>query len=525
MVILGGGIGGLTVAHQLSKFPEYDISIYEAKSALGGLARSDREPIGECATEYCWRVFFGFYDNFLGVMSEIPVDDEKTSKDQLTVYKHINVANPISLRDQILGYSNILTGLTACDARLNEEDNITWWNALGSTSDSNLFREIGGWLGMDRFKGSYKSVIKVGIELQIIPSYLDPEYKDYVTIRPTSEAIFNPWERLLTSQNVDISYGSAVKDLTIENDKVISATIVTPRGVETITADYFVLNLPVDVLENVMTRSNVDPVRFGLSNITKLREGCLHMQLSFQLYFNRPVSLGDRNAFLLVESPWDLIILSYDEIYQTEICRNYPDIKGGWSVAACTAYTPGILYEKTMAECSEEEIKEELWAQLSRNKNLQDLIIKNNPFSLTKDIVVRWAPMWPTYDPAGGKKYADNPPSRTTEPKFTNNAGSYALRPSFRTYLSNTFISTGYIKETIDIYSMEAACIAGKTVANAVDGERTPMPTLRGRPGFLAPFRAIDSVCYSLGLPNVIALFVVLLFILLLAKTATARLR
>lgn len=527
IVILGGGIGGLTVAHELSMFQGYEIDIYEAKTAIGGLARSARDQNG-CATEYCWRVFFGFYANLLKILGEIPTDHGDAT-DDLAIYKHTNVMEPMSLKDKAAACWNILLGVTSCDQRLEDADRQSWWEALGSTSDSNLFREIGGWLGMDRYKGSYRSVIDVGIEQQIIPSYLSeisgfPKYEDYVTIKPTSEAIFDPWQNLLQARGVVIHTQSAVSKLRIENDRVIAVEILTPQGIEIVYGDYFALNLPVEVLEMVLGDSNIDEDRFSLTNITKLRKGCLHMQLSFQLYFNTTVSLGDSNAFLLVESPWDLIVLSYDSVYQIEICEKLPGVKGAWSVAACTAYVPGILFGKTMAECTEDEIKEELWAQLSRSQLLQKMVKDHNPMGLVPEIVIGWADMWPTYDKQGGSK--SHPEYRTTEPKFTNNAGSYALRPSFRMYLKNAFISTGYISQTIDIFSMEAACIAGKHVANAID-PRSPPPVIQARPELLRPLRALDHICYSLGLPNVIitllaVCFVIILYICLREKSYVA---
>lgn len=39
VIIIGAGIGGLTVAHELSKYG-YDITIYERNDIVGGLARS-----------------------------------------------------------------------------------------------------------------------------------------------------------------------------------------------------------------------------------------------------------------------------------------------------------------------------------------------------------------------------------------------------------------------------------------------------------------------------------------------------
>lgn len=519
VAIFGGGIGGLSTAHYLSKLG-YVVDVYETKDALGGLARSERDSDG-CATEYCWRVYFSFYDNFLQVLSEIPThiedkDGDKNkqgcAKDQLVVYEHANLMTPLSLKDKILGYYNILSGVTACDERLDSMDDLSWWNALGSTSSSNLFRTIGPWLGMDRRMGSYRSVIKVGIEQQIIPSYLSAynlgtNYQDYVTSKPTSEAIFIPWRRHLESSKVRFHFGEAgtLSSLRSIDGEIRYATLANGAKIE---ADYFVLSIPVEVLERVIINSpSIDGDRIRLGAISKLKDTCLHTQLSLQLYFNRPISLGGKNAFLLVESQWDLIILSYDQAYiDTELCTSLPEAKGGWSVAATTAYIPG-LNGKTLLECNEEEIKSEIWSQLVSNKYLQTLIEENNGFNLNSSLVVKWSPLWPTF-------FSDEGKLTTTEPKFTNNAGSYKLRPSLKTYIPNLFIATAYIKETIDIFSMEAACIAGKRVAHAIDPS-SPDATIRPRPLIFVPFRTIDTVFWKAGLPNPILLVVIVLIYIL----------
>src|SRR5688572_20367475 len=80
-VIFGAGIGGLSVAHYLSTIPIFDVHIFEAKDVIGGMARSSRAtPVTnlpdfspKCATELCWRVFFGFYHNLFNIMREIPL--------------------------------------------------------------------------------------------------------------------------------------------------------------------------------------------------------------------------------------------------------------------------------------------------------------------------------------------------------------------------------------------------------------------------------------------------------------------
>lgn len=511
--IFGGGIGGLTTAHQLALSPNnnYEIHIYEKKNEIGGLARSGRDYDG-CATEYCWRVYFNFYNNIFKIMSQIPLlnDRNKNVLDNLTVYRHYNVVDkPLSLRDRLVAIYNIFYGFTSCDQRLNKLDEIAWWDALGITSDSNLFREIGGWLGMDRYNGSYKSVIKVGMEMQILEGYLNNNYKDWITNKPTSEAWFDHWKQHLINNNVHFHMNTELVDVVISNNKIQSTTVRNNNKLAIVPGDGAnIFSLPIEVLDKIITQT--PELQHGrLLNVKQLKDTCLHIQLSFQLYFDRPISLGKNNAFLVVDAPWDIIVLSYDVVYQdTQLCKNIPRANGCWSVAATTAYIPGILYNKPMTECTYDEIINELWAQLTNSKQLKQFIEKNNDFGLTKDIVVKWSPLWPSYSDKNGRL-------TTTEPKFTNNKGSWKLRPSFKTDISNLFIATGYIQETIDIFSMEAACIAGKRVANAINNH-TPKPQMIPRPSLFSPFRYIDQIAYNYQLPNLSILLIVLLLVFII---------
>lgn len=520
IAIFGAGIAGLSVAHELSKFSNYKINLYEKKDQIGGLARSNRDLDG-CATEYCWRVYFGFYQNLLKILKEIPLieNNKKSVLNNLAVYTHINISDSqTSFKDWLIALYKVFYGFTSCNARLDKLDNVTWWQALGASKTSSLFREIATWLGMDRYKGSFKSVVKVGMELHMLNTILSKGYKDFVTTKPTSEAWFDHWKKDLNNKKVRLNLKYQLQSLQIKDNQVYSARVmnIKSKKITSIVADEYILSLPIEALANLVEQT--PQLKVGdLKNAQKLKIACYQMQLSFQLYFDRKISLGiykksDNNSFLLVDSPWDLIVLSYDQVYSnTKLSNKLKGVKGGWSVAACTTYTPGIVYGKPMNECSYEEITTELWAQLTNSKKLRKIIKENNTFELSKDRVIKWTPMWPTYSTDQKGKLT------TTEPKFTNNAGSYALRPSYKTPFSNLYLASAYVKETIDVFSMEAAAYAGKSVAKAIEPRATPVFT-KNRPALFSPFRKIDSVLYKYNFPNLNPLLVMSFIFLLLVS-------
>ncbi len=515
IAIFGGGVGGLTAAHYLCKSDLYNVTLYETKNVLGGLARSSRDKDG-CATEYCWRVFFGFYHNVFKMMKEIHTVDKnnipknKSVHENLTKYVHQNISDQsLSIKDAFTAICATLYGYTSCDERLNDLDKMSWYEALGSNNTHSMgVNHIGEWLGMDRYKGSYKSVIKVGMEMQVLPTITDPRYNNYVTTKPTSEAWFNHWKILLKRKNVQFNFETELESIEMRDNKIISCVVKNNLTNEkcVVIADHFIFALPVEVLSKLINQT--PEMNIGeLQKIQKLKDNGLHMQLSFQVFFNQKISLGkqtfgkkNHNAFLQIDSKWDLIILQYDQIYKDTYLSRLHNVKGAWSIAVCTAYTNGIVFNKPFNKCTYDEILIEIWAQLKTCRKLLKIVKDNNTFEFSKRLIVKWSPMWETFS------YDENDNLVTSEPKFTNNAGTWWLRPSYKTPIDNLYISTAYVKEGIDIFSMEAACIAGKYVANDIlkkDGQdkgliESSKPIIQSRPKLFWIFRVIDGWYYSL---------------------------
>lgn len=163
----------------------------------------------------------------------------------------------------------------------------------------------------------------------------------------------------------------------------------------------------------------------------------------------------------------------------------------------------GLIYGKTALECTLSEVIDEIWAQMTRCPQL------NLPMN-HKDLVIKWTNIWGLGDNDKIGQYI-----LETEPKFSNNVGTLRLRPSFRIFEDkNIYISTAYIKETLDIFSMEGAVIAGKQVAHSINSISQP-PFMIKRPIMFTPFRAFDKIVFTCGMPNLWIIFVILLLIII----------
>ena len=70
IIIIGGGIGGLSCATSLAETGNFDISIYES-DIIGGQASSQKSEL--CNTEISWRVFGAYYSNLYSIMHSLGV--------------------------------------------------------------------------------------------------------------------------------------------------------------------------------------------------------------------------------------------------------------------------------------------------------------------------------------------------------------------------------------------------------------------------------------------------------------------
>jgi len=71
--IFGGGISGLTVAHELIE-KGFKVNVYEKDELLGGMAKSKRNS-KNIPIEHSWRGYGPFYHNVFDILKRIPIDE------------------------------------------------------------------------------------------------------------------------------------------------------------------------------------------------------------------------------------------------------------------------------------------------------------------------------------------------------------------------------------------------------------------------------------------------------------------
>jgi len=96
VIIIGGGVAGMTAAHELVE-RGFDVVVFELRDIPGGKARSiinrSDEPAERCLPgEHGFRFFPGFYRHIPNTMSRIPLGSKRTVFDNLTQSTRVQMA-------------------------------------------------------------------------------------------------------------------------------------------------------------------------------------------------------------------------------------------------------------------------------------------------------------------------------------------------------------------------------------------------------------------------------------------------
>jgi uncharacterized protein with NAD-binding domain and iron-sulfur cluster len=206
-------------------------------------------------------------------------------------------------------------------------------------------------------------------------------------------------------------------------------------------------------------------------------------------YLDRDVPLVHGHA-IYIDSPWALTSISQAQFWKDDLSR-YGDgrVKGILSVDVSDWQTPGTRTGKVAARCTREEIRTEVWGQLTDHLN-------DGPEPvLDERHVLAWF-----LDPAIA---FPNPSAATNaEPLLINTAGSWADRPDAATRIPNLLLAADYVRTYTDLATMEGANEAARRAVNAIlaaQGRDDLCAVYRLRePPVLAPARALDALRWRL---------------------------
>ena len=531
IAVLGGGVGGLSAAHELVE-RGFDVNVYERRPDFGGKARSI--PVPNSATpgrnplpgEHGFRFFPSFYKHLPDTMKRIP-SGGKSVFDNLVFSTRVQIARtgkvaflepthfPVTLDDWVTAFNSLFSNLgipndellffidrllvllTTCpERRLAEYENIAWWDFIDAKSKSASYQRYLG-QGLTRslvaMKAEISSTRTVGyIDLQLMLGLIcHPGGFDRLLNGPTNAAWIDPWIAYLKSRGVNLQGSCAVHSIKLDGRRVSKVVIDQGGTPAEINADYYVSALPIEIMTGLIS-DEIKNVAPSLAHLDKLPTRWMN---GIQFYLKNDVPLVHGHSNYL-DSPWALTSVSQRQFWQGVDFRGLGsgNIGGILSVVASDWDAPGIVYGKPATACTAEEIKTEVWAQLKSHLNT------GTTETLSDSNVASWF-----LDP---DIQFPNPSAATNaEPLLINPAGSLQYRPEAATEIANLFLASDYVRTHTDLATMEGANEAARRAVNAIidaSGSKAAQAQLWQfeEPEIFKPMRDFDLVRFKLGLPH-----------------------
>lgn len=547
VVILGGGVAGLSAAHELAE-RGFAVSLYERQAIPGGKARSTwvdgtgTQGRHNLPGEHGFRFFAHFYRHLPDTMKRIPYAGNKNGVfDNLVDGRRILSVQagqrPLSVPQQfprspadiealLAALAQLETSLseadsrfliermwqiaTSCDERkLAEYEKIDWWNFIDAEPRALVYQQLANMVRMTVAANPHVADTRtIGNQaLQMLIGLSDPSLSnDRLLNGPTNDAWIDPWIAYLRQRGVEFHFSTAVEALHCANGRIQSVGVRENDQPITVTGDYYLVCVPVEAMARILRNDMytvADTVHYrnvldadpALAGILALSKDVVWMN-GIQLYLTREVPIVPGHAMYL-GSPWALTSVSQHQFWPQIDLSQYGDgmIQGILSVDISEWDTPGMLYQKMARECTIEEIKDEVWAQLKQclNRPGREILCDADLHSYHVDTDIEYHTV-PT------------PEDTDAEPLLINKADTWHLRPEAFTRIPNLFLAADYVRTNTQLATMEAANEAARRAVNAIitaSGSRAPLCKIWMLPdlAFLMPWRVYDLWRYRQGLP------------------------
>jgi geranylgeranyl pyrophosphate synthase/uncharacterized protein with NAD-binding domain and iron-sulfur cluster len=550
VIVLGGGVAGMSAAHELIE-RGFEVVVLERGKIAGGKARSvpvvDEGPqtsgheladnagsIGHrLPGEHGFRFFPGFYKHVVDTMRRTPSFDGRKVADHLapttrvgftqygkptfvvpTVFPHRPNDAGAVLRDILLSFGPItdLTPddlaffgarlwqiLTSCkERRLGEYERTSWWEFVGAEQRSVSYQKFlaaGITRSLVAAKARKASTRTIGdVFVQLMLTILNPSAgsTDRVLDGPTNLVWINPWLAHLESSGVRYVKDAQVEEILCEGGRITGIAVRRGGKRTIVVGDHYLSALPIERIAPMINSRllKADP---SLANLSALAANVEWMN-GVQFYLRRDTPTTNGHV-IHIDTEWALTSVS-----QLQFWRNVPpeffgdsDVHGILSVDVSDWTAPGSNGRPAM-QCLRDEVVRETWKQLKRSINVGAQILRDedlHSWFLDSDI---------DQDPAR-KGYLKN-----AEPLLVNLVDTWALRPEAVTSIPNLFLASDYVRTHTDLATMEGANEAARRAVNGLldavqfSGARCEVWPLH-EPEILEPWRLYDATRYQAGLP------------------------
>jgi uncharacterized protein with NAD-binding domain and iron-sulfur cluster len=418
-------------------------------------------------------------------------------KQWLSAISHAHDANGKTPDSETDGYGTfaerVWQVLTSCERRRTREyERLSWWDFTNAQEQrGDIYRRYlvqamtRSLIAANAKDADAKIVGDIGV--QVLAGLFRPDGgADRVLNGPTNEVWIDPWQRHLECQGVTFQFDTKVKRLKYNHheQRIEGVTLVRVdrHGVEIgqpyeygEPGDYYIAALPVEAMAALLDDNRNKPLRDAdpqFANIRQIRHNSEWM-CGLQFYFKAPLFepyIRDKalakGHVVFLDSQWALTAISQPQFWQNYDQRDWGDgtVADIVSVIISDWNTKG-LNGKTAKECTQEEIEDEVLAQIANH-----LYDKREPDAVKK-LRDKFADE-PCLDPDLLRLLPGQHPNGDLWDNqarlFINKPNSWQLQPEATTKVANLFLAGDYVRTFTQLPTMEAANEAARHAVNGI---------------------------------------------------------
>ncbi len=559
VVILGGGVAGLSAAHELVE-RGFEVEVLEKLTLAGGKARSipvlegigdhggkdahadavraaaAADPLGRrrpwLPGEHGFRFFPNFYRHITDTLARIPTETGTvadclvdTTQVLIASYDKPGIELPARFPENAFDLANALRSLlwaissrneipyeevehfsgciwrilTSCeDRRLTDYEKLRWWDFVGAEDRSEAYQKLLA-IGLTR------SLVAAKARQASVKTIGDIFVQLILGIIAPGTAP----DRLLNGPTNDVWIKPWLAYLTSRGMTYRYGTEVTELKVaggriSSVTAvqDGRPITVTGDWFVSALPIERMAPlVSPALTavdpSLATLPVLARNVQWmnGIQFYLKRDIPIT-HGHIIFIDSPWALTAVSQRQFWTGVDFGDWGDgTTRGILSVDISQWDHKGFCGKPASRCTRAEIMTEVWAQLKRSLNVAGQEVLRD-----EDLHYWFLDPDIVNDP--------NHPDRLSnvEPLLVNNADTWRLRPEAGTAIPNLVLASDYVRTFTDLATMEGANEAARRAVNAIlercgsTAEKCKIWNLH-EPDALAPFREYDRTRYNAGLP------------------------
>ena len=375
VIILGGGVAGMSAAHELIE-RGFEVVIVDNRNVAGGKARSipvsddggsggsrahqvgERGPqpiLHHLPGEHGFRFFPGFYKHIIDMMQRTPSFDGRTTADHLTPTEHVGFtqygkptffllnAFPHTVRDAatLLRNSLLVFGphpelthedlaffgarfwqiLTSCEQRrLSEYEKIGWWDFIDAENRSAAYQKFlatgftRSLVAAEARKASARTVGDMFMQMMLTVANPTAGSADRVLDGPTNLVWINPWLTYLESKGVRRIRKVEIEEILCQDGKIVGVVFHQDGRRVVEQGDYYIAALPLERIAPMINKEMLaaDPT---LSNLDALATN-LEWMNGIQFYLRRDIPLG-HGHLIHIDTEWALTSISQMQFWKS----------------------------------------------------------------------------------------------------------------------------------------------------------------------------------------------------------------